>query len=682
MRVALVLILALALCSCGDDSIRNPAKTVPSQASSPAWLKVLDESIFDSGDFSLIIDENPDWISVTVVGKSVSHLKALYLELNYDLVRLRFQESIGSPCLADLGQVLELSFARSEGILQHGQVLANWPLHDGFSGDGVLATYRFAVRAPGTKADSSKRICVVPASDKAAHWLNLNAKTSSFFWYYVNPGDYDQNGEVGISDLTPLGANFNAEGPFDVSSARIVIDGDGNQIINISDITPIGANFGNHIGSFAIYCSDDDADYPSSNSGANGPGAQLIGTRQFASGSGGGTSRRHWELTMEHPLLSKCYWLRPVSQGTEGTSSQLVTKSNPQWHVSEVLSYEPAGETVTAKGLSVAEIQGRPAAIFVSEANWGERDFLYLQSADPFGDSWNTPAVILSKDESFGNPSLAEVSGNPAFTMMSDLGAEALLYYRAANEEGTVWSLPVTVDTDTNPGIRSRLMMFEDTPVVVFSNGGDEVYIRIALDPLGGAWGDAQLFYSQAFVDLLDAMVTPTGVAAILTDYLDSYSVYYFRLDISGSTAAVFPGVELLPPHANGTHTLSIDIAGGKPYALVTRGMNREFVYTSSLDENGDTWSTAASLPLPDDVAQADATTVCGVPWVVYYTSADPIIRSARAAEPGSITWLEEAHVAEAVLGPKFISVLTASDHPAVMYADDIEKDLMFGIYY
>src|SRR5207248_232874 len=65
-----------------------------------------------------------------------------------------------------------------------------------------------------------------------------------FAWTYRNKGDYDQNGLVAISDLTPLGSHLGASSSdSDWLSSSQVADGDGNGLISISDITPIGANF-------------------------------------------------------------------------------------------------------------------------------------------------------------------------------------------------------------------------------------------------------------------------------------------------------------------------------------------------------------------------------------------------------------------------------------------------------
>jgi hypothetical protein len=65
----------------------------------------------------------------------------------------------------------------------------------------------------------------------------------TLMWMYKNVGDYDLNGEVNISDLTPLGAYLGQTSDGPLWEQAKVADGDGNGAITIGDITPIGANF-------------------------------------------------------------------------------------------------------------------------------------------------------------------------------------------------------------------------------------------------------------------------------------------------------------------------------------------------------------------------------------------------------------------------------------------------------
>jgi len=69
--------------------------------------------------------------------------------------------------------------------------------------------------------------------------------TYTLSWHYRNLGDYDQNGTVGISDITPIAMHYNETYTLtDVNCLLAVIDGSGNGVVDIADITPLAINYG------------------------------------------------------------------------------------------------------------------------------------------------------------------------------------------------------------------------------------------------------------------------------------------------------------------------------------------------------------------------------------------------------------------------------------------------------
>lgn len=93
----------------------------------------------------------------------------------------------------------------------------------------------------------------------------------SLSWTERLAGDYDQNGEVSISDLSALGQNFGRSvdylpasgaggatdwpsGSPDSGNYRLArVDGDGNGVINISDVTAIAQHFQQRLDGYRIY---------------------------------------------------------------------------------------------------------------------------------------------------------------------------------------------------------------------------------------------------------------------------------------------------------------------------------------------------------------------------------------------------------------------------------------------
>jgi len=85
----------------------------------------------------------------------------------------------------------------------------------------------------GPPLDELSRVNDLRASEPTLGQLRLR-------WSYKNTGDYDQNSESNISDLTPIGLHF-GKNPAAADWLRAsVADGDLNREVNISDITPIG----------------------------------------------------------------------------------------------------------------------------------------------------------------------------------------------------------------------------------------------------------------------------------------------------------------------------------------------------------------------------------------------------------------------------------------------------------
>ena len=167
-----------------------------------------------------------------------------------------------------------------------------------------------------------------PDLDSAAVELHWDSSALDFSWYYVHPGDYNQDGLVTVNDITPLGVNFNATGPFDEDSALSVVDGNSDGMITVNDITPIGQNFGKSLERYQVFYSDNALDYPGSNTAPNGAGATLLGTVQLINNPLLAGQRRHFTLHLASPPATGYAWVRPLSNEYDpGTPSNYVDLS-------------------------------------------------------------------------------------------------------------------------------------------------------------------------------------------------------------------------------------------------------------------------------------------------------------------------------------------------------------------
>jgi spore coat protein H len=67
--------------------------------------------------------------------------------------------------------------------------------------------------------------------------------TALLSWQFQSLGDYNQDGEVGVSDLTPIGQNFNLRAGDAGWDTAALADGNRDGFITASDLTPVGANY-------------------------------------------------------------------------------------------------------------------------------------------------------------------------------------------------------------------------------------------------------------------------------------------------------------------------------------------------------------------------------------------------------------------------------------------------------
>ena len=331
-------LLALSACGGQDRLTAGSEIAAPAAKDGSFTLTVLEESLYDSGQFELNTTESESVVEVEVVADDVAQLKGLYFELGFDGSQYDPTTAEAGGALGELGTVLELGVLDTADVVTHGQVLANWDQSEGYSGSGVLATVRFEKRPQAQRRSASS----VPTGDSARAPVQVFAgptftgEVLSVLVQYTNPGDYDQNGEVGITDLTPLGLLFGEvvdSGPitgiYGVQGYPVqqVIDGDGNGEINIGDITPIGTNFGNDVlRGYNVYASADPADVPA----ANDAPSTIVPIATSAAGSVHGfgdaaemrLSFRYFQATV--PPGSIYFWARPVdSADAEGTVSEV-----------------------------------------------------------------------------------------------------------------------------------------------------------------------------------------------------------------------------------------------------------------------------------------------------------------------------------------------------------------------
>jgi hypothetical protein len=97
----------------------------------------------------------------------------------------------------------------------------------------------------------SKTATIIPADVRLVArdaGIVLSAGGYTLSWKYENPGDYSQDGKVGIEDLTPIAQHFG-----EASAANNEwIDGSGDNIIGVAEITAIAMNWASEVTGYRI----------------------------------------------------------------------------------------------------------------------------------------------------------------------------------------------------------------------------------------------------------------------------------------------------------------------------------------------------------------------------------------------------------------------------------------------
>lgn len=249
VAAATLAIFTAGLASCGGGG----GGLTPDLGSGASWPEHSWSGAIAAGDFAVVAvdasERNIDPLTAQLeldvsdnsqgqrVAVSASHLDSAdhaYLHLRYDAGRIHPVNSRIAPELD--GQALFLAITSQPGVVVLG--LAAIGGDDLPVGDLDLCEVEFASGA----FSGSRRVSMV--SDDPATDLHFSVSSiGTLLWSYSCKGDYDQNSEVNVADLTPIGVYFQATTASPEWPAAQVADGDENGHITVSDLTPIGVNY-------------------------------------------------------------------------------------------------------------------------------------------------------------------------------------------------------------------------------------------------------------------------------------------------------------------------------------------------------------------------------------------------------------------------------------------------------
>ena len=377
------------------------------------------------------------------------------------LAEIKFDQRLTAVQIERLVELPELSLLVSDrpGYLALGLIM---PIGDTLD-PGMLLRAKLTPSASRLRAASK-----LPAQD-AAYVSDLSGSEDAvggftLHWGYYNNGDYDQNSEANIADLTPLaGRLLKSTTDGDRDGLDAVLDGDSNGEVNVGDITPLGANFLGSVSGYHVYRADG-PDVATANS-------VLIADVAFESASAEPDTRRQYaqQVPAGELLAQAYYYVRPydTASGGEGPASNVL-----QYVPTVLLKFylPPGGDFVVDGGqCQNPSLVLMPAIPGISQAGAPVVVYTTLggEGISPlklgyYGQSgWTTEDIGAGGDYSFPQALwLPGSEGNPGTGAVIVYNIEGLKVVELSFNEA--WEHVATTDVATGDGTPARLALDRD----------------------------------------------------------------------------------------------------------------------------------------------------------------------------------------------------------------------------
>ena len=234
-----LIITVLAVCSCGGNHHQPSPTAVPLDYG----ITALDADGVPLPAEAVRASSTPGGLVVEVLDPAVAAV-----EVRYDATAWHAVEITRGDWF-DAGDLF-LSVSHPPGLaVAGGYHLSAAPA---LTSGARLATISFAT-GPGPAARPASAL---PTGDNARptgfEVNDAGDGTALLTWAYQNTGDYNQDGEVGVSDLTPIGQNFNKRAGDTGWDTAALADGNRDSFITASDLTPVGTYYLTRITGYAI----------------------------------------------------------------------------------------------------------------------------------------------------------------------------------------------------------------------------------------------------------------------------------------------------------------------------------------------------------------------------------------------------------------------------------------------
>ncbi len=256
MRRLVLLALLLLVASCGGG-----AKVAPT-LSTLGGFDLTGINVMGGGRLVASVAGDAAAPEVVISVEGAKDLKGaiftlVYPNSNYHPVAVDFGGFLGAK-----DEVVSLSITDRGGIVPAGIVKIHPDEVAGVNGSGVIARISFASGGMSVKSVSAPP---VGDANKPTNLTIIETGTPGTYqlmWHERHVGDYDNNGTVNISDITPIAMHYNHLGSADPTD-ELITGGEG--VVGVSNITGIAMNFGTVLEGYNVHVAGEPSPRPNTN---------------------------------------------------------------------------------------------------------------------------------------------------------------------------------------------------------------------------------------------------------------------------------------------------------------------------------------------------------------------------------------------------------------------------------
>jgi len=495
--------------------------------------------------------------------------------------------------------------------------------------------------------------------------VHFDEMSAVFTWSYRNPGDYDQNSQVNVADLTPLGQYFGATSADPLWNLARVADGDGNGQLTIADITPIGANFLATVEGYALQRSDQPSN-PAS--WADVPGAYFMFAASVLPGGGG---LRRFSLPVkgvEEGMHYRVVSYDGPSRGTPGNVVTVPVNAPPQ-----------AALSFTAVSLATPAEIHYSASASTDDRGIVKYEWDFDNDGDYEYDSGLEPETVFYYYAPGGYPARVRVTDTDGLTGIDGTGVTIML--------GASWHTQPIATTLYSEGYDLTMLDLNGLPAIAYSSrhtnvtpvDEDTMYFAISADEHGDVWNQPSIV-QQGFGTGSPFVASVIGdrPAVFFWTGLLGYGLTYLRAN--DSIGSSWPAVQtLISTISNGPDSISISAINGLPFVAWDLGGP---AFSIATDLSGNVWSVpcvldTGSIEMSWSIGLAE---IEGKAALAYHDRNSGYLKYLKATNNESSQWPLPTQVVPVGDVGSYPLLAELNARPAIAYYDDTTKSLKLTI--